>query len=210
MRFADFDAVTLDAFGTLIELQDPVSALSAALAEHGLRYPAEQVEAAFRAEVAHYLPRSARGRDPESLEALRLECVGVFLHALAAPVEPRAFVDDYMHALCFRPCAGVFEALATLHRHDLALAVVSNWDIALGSALQAAGLAPQLDAVVSSAEAGAEKPDPAIFLEALARVGARPERALHIGDQPADEQGARAAGMAFLQAPLGDALARLS
>jgi putative hydrolase of the HAD superfamily len=210
MRFADFDAVTLDAFGTLIELEDPTLALARALAARGLSRSPEQVRAGFRAEVAHYLPRSASGRDPDSLRALRLECVGVFLQAVEAPLEPESFVDDYMRALRFRACDGVPEALALLRKHALALAVVSNWDIALDSALRAAGLAPFLDEVVSSAAAGTEKPDPAIFRLALARLGVAPERALHVGDQPRDEQGARAAGMAFLQAPLRDAVARLT
>ncbi len=210
MRFADLDAVTLDAFGTLIELEDPVPALRDALAARGLQRSPEQVRPAFRAEVAHYLPRSASGRDPASLQALRTECVGVFLQAAEAPIEPESFVDDYMRALHFRACEGVRDSLAELRRRGLALAVVSNWDMALGSALEAAGLAPLLDEVVSSALAGAEKPDPAIFRLALARLGVSPERALHVGDQSLDELGARAAGMAFLQAPLPDAVARLS
>jgi putative hydrolase of the HAD superfamily len=210
MRFADLDAVTLDAFGTLIELEDPVPALSAALERHGLAFAPEQVQAAFRAEVAHYLPRSARGRDAQSLAALRRECVGVFLATLGASLEPETFADDYMRALRFRACEGVPEALATLRERGLELAVVSNWDIALGAALEAAGLAPLLDVVLSSAEAEVEKPDPAIFRQALSRLGVRPERSLHVGDQPLDEQGARAAGMAFLRAPLADAIERLT
>ena len=60
--------------------------------------------------------------------------------------------------------------------------------------------------VVTSAEAGAPKPDPAIFRLALTRLGVSPERALHVGDSPADEEGAHAAGMQFRPAPLADAV----
>jgi HAD superfamily hydrolase (TIGR01509 family) len=56
--------------------------------------------------------------------------------------------------------------------------------------------------VVTSAEAGAPKPDPEPFHLALRRLAVAPERALHVGDSPADEEGARAAGLHFLPAPL--------
>ena len=42
---------------------------------------------------------------------------------------------------------------------------------------------------------------------ALERLRVRPERALHVGDSAADEQGARAAGMRFAPAPLAEAFA---
>jgi HAD superfamily hydrolase (TIGR01509 family) len=64
------------------------------------------------------------------------------------------------------------------------------------------GVAPLVDTIVTSAEAGAAKPDPAIFRLALERLRVQPERALHVGDEPLDEEGARAAGMHFAPAPL--------
>ena len=49
---------------------------------------------------------------------------------------------------------------------------------------------------------GAAKPDPAVFLAALERLGIAAGRALHVGDEQGDEDGARAAGMRFRWAPL--------
>jgi putative hydrolase of the HAD superfamily len=50
--------------------------------------------------------------------------------------------------------------------------------------------------VVVSSEAGYEKPDPRIFLTALARRGAAPEEAAHVGDRMrADVAGAAAIGV---------------
>jgi putative hydrolase of the HAD superfamily len=46
------------------------------------------------------------------------------------------------------------------------------------------------------------KPDPAIFRLALERLGVSSERTLHVGDSDADEEGARAAGIAFTPAPV--------
>ena len=76
MRFAELDAVTVDGYGTLLRLIDPVPALQAALREQGLERPPEEVAAAFAAEVAHYRPNAVRGRDPAGLTELRRECVG--------------------------------------------------------------------------------------------------------------------------------------
>jgi len=47
-------------------------------------------------------------------------------------------------------------------------------------------------------------------LAALERLDVEPARALHVGDEPIDEQGARAAGMRFLPAPLAEAFAELA
>jgi FMN phosphatase YigB (HAD superfamily) len=43
-------------------------------------------------------------------------------------------------------------------------------------------------------------------LLALERLGVPPGRALHVGDEPADEEAARAAGMRFAWAPLQNVL----
>jgi HAD superfamily hydrolase (TIGR01509 family) len=88
----------------------------------------------------------------------------------------------------------------------LALAVVSNWDIGLTEVLR--GL--DLDfPVVSSAQAGAAKPDPRLFQLALQQINTSPDRAVHVGDSPDDEEGARRAGMRFEPAPLADAVRRI-
>jgi len=58
------------------------------------------------------------------------------------------------------------------------------------------GLEPYLDFVVTSEEAGADKPKPAIFLAALERAGVGASEAIHIGDQyDLDVVGARAIGI---------------
>jgi putative hydrolase of the HAD superfamily len=65
--------------------------------------------------------------------------------------------------------------------------------------LRRCGLAEHLDGAVSSAEAGARKPDPAIFEPALALAGCAPREALHVGDtREEDVDAARAAGIRAL------------
>ena len=63
--------------------------------------------------------------------------------------------------------------------------------------------------IVTSAEAGAPKPAPAVFELALDRLGVDAAQAVHVGDGASDEEGAHAAGMQFEQAPLADAAQRI-
>jgi putative hydrolase of the HAD superfamily len=86
---------------------------------------------------------------------------------------------------------------------------VSNWDASLEDQLDRAGIGRFFTAVVSSAEAGAAKPDPGVFAVALERLGVEPGRALHIGDTEADSEGAAAAGLAFEPVPLATLPERL-
>ena len=194
------DAVTIDAYGTLVELVDPVPALQAALAARGVERDPGRVAAAFRAEVAYYRPRSAEGRDAESLAALRRDCAGVFLREAGADLDPAEFARAVRRVARLPPVPGALAAVERLAAQGLALAVVSNWDIGLHEKL--GPLAARFQSVVTSAEIGAPKPDPAVFLAALERLGVAPARALHIGDDQSDEDGARAAGMRFRWAPL--------
>lgn len=207
---AELDAVTVDAYGTLVRLADPVPRLRAALAERGVERDAAAVERAFAAEVAYYVPRSHEGRDAASLAALRRDCARVFLAALAADLDPAEFAPAFVGALRFEPVDGAPEALARLRACGLSLAVVANWDCALPEHLSRLGLERAVDAVVTSAEAGAPKPDPAIFQLALERLRVPAGRTLHVGDSPEDEQGARRAGLRFAPAPLAAAVEGLS
>jgi putative hydrolase of the HAD superfamily len=205
MRFADLDAVTVDGYGTLVTLLDPVPELCRALAEHDVERSPDLVRRAFRAEVDYYKPRAPNGRDPETLAALRLDCTRVYLDAAEAGVDPESFVDSFMGSIAFEPLAGALETVEALRARGLEVAVVSNWDIGLAEHLERIGAAPLFAAIVTTAEAGAAKPDPAVFRLALERLGVEAERALHVGDEEEDERGALAAGMRFAPAPLAAA-----
>jgi putative hydrolase of the HAD superfamily len=204
-----FDAVTVDAMGTMVDLDDPAPRLRAALAERGVERDLEQVAEAFRAEIAYYLPRTLEGWDDETLADLGRRCTAVFLEHARAELDPGEFAPAFVASIVFRPLPGAATALARLRAAGLALACVSNWDVSLAGHLERAGLAGHLTEIVSSAEAGAAKPNPAPFLVALERLGVPPERALHIGDGDTDRDGAAAAGLAFEPAPLATLPERL-
>ena len=204
MQAAELDAVTLDAYGTLVRLAEPVPALREGLAALGVERDPEAVARAFAKEAAYYREHSFEGRDDESLYELRLRCVAIILGELESELEPAVFVDGFVAAMRFEllPLSGA--ALQALRRRGLAVAIVSNWDFELPRQLNGLGLGDM--PVVTSAEAGAPKPDPAVFTRALGLLHVRPERALHVGDSDSDEAGARAAGMHFAPAPLAQAV----
>jgi HAD superfamily hydrolase (TIGR01509 family) len=210
MRSAsDFDAVTVDAMGTVVELVDPTEALGRSLAERGVTAEEEEVRAGFAAEVAYYVEHAQEGRDEESLRELGRACAAVFLDHLGAALDPVEFAPAFVAALDLRPLDGAVEALERLRAAGLVLACVSNWDVSLGNRLAEAGVGHLFAAVASSAEAGALKPDPGAFLLALERLGVEPTRALHVGDDTADQDGALAAGIAFEPVPLATLPERL-
>jgi putative hydrolase of the HAD superfamily len=205
---AELDAVTLDAYGTLVELDRPVDRLRAALAAHGIERTAAEVAAAFTEEVAYYTEHKTEGGNAATLADLRERCTHVFTRALA--VDGVDFTDAFVEALSFRPLPGVPEALERLRARGLALAVVSNWDVGLHDHLRELELGHCFAAIVTSAEAGVAKPDPELFRVVLTRLGVAPGRTLHVGDDGADEAGAIAAGMRFAPAPLADVVAAWS
>jgi putative hydrolase of the HAD superfamily len=205
MHFAELDAVTVDGYGTLVRLVDPVPALRQALGERGIECGDEAALAGFEAEVAYYRPNALQGRDAESLAALRLECTRIFLEGAGADLEPGSFVDPFMASIVMEPIKGAFETVRSLRARGLEVAVVSNWDIGLTEQLERLGLASLFTAIVTTAEAGAPKPEPAVFRLALEKLGVDPARALHVGDESGDEEGARAAGMRFAPTPLATA-----
>jgi phosphoglycolate phosphatase-like HAD superfamily hydrolase len=205
MKAADLDAVTLDAHGTLVTLADPVAALTSALSERGVERTPEVVLAGFQAEVAHYAPRASEGHDEESLARLQRECVGVFLKAVDAGLGSDEFVSAYISALHFDVLPGVVESLDRLRALGLELAVVANWDLSLHRLLDEAALARYFKVVVHAAR----KPAPGSLLRALGQLQIDPGRALHIGDDDADRDAARAAGMQFAPAPVPAAVAAI-
>jgi putative hydrolase of the HAD superfamily len=197
--------VTLDAFGTLVELERPAPHLAVQLRERGVEVSEQQAASALRDEIAYYLQHHDSGTDDEALALLRDRCAevlagglraaGVQLRGLA-PLELRAAL---LAALRFRPYDDVPGALAALREAGHRLVVVSNWDVSLHEMLRTTGLDAMIDGAISSAEAGERKPAPGIFRRALELAGARPDggrAALHAGDSlEFDVAGALGAGL---------------
>jgi putative hydrolase of the HAD superfamily len=197
MALVRLDAVLLDAFGTLVSMEPPGPNLRAALAARGFEVSEDRAADAFRAEIAYYLDHHVEGRDERSLRDLRDRCASVLLAALD---EPGLGLDDaraaMLEAIRFDAFEDAAPALRALRERGARLVVASNWDCSLPQVLAEAGLAGLVDGVVSSAMVGAAKPDRALFAAGLELARSSPERAVYVGDSPAnDVGGAAAAGL---------------
>lgn len=198
---SDFpQAYLLDALGTLLELEPPVEPLRRELrARFGLELSAAEAGAAIKAEIAYYRAHHDDASDRERLAVLRRDSALALRAALPPagaelPVEP--LTEALLASIRFRPYPEVVATLTAARARGSRLVVVSNWDVSLHDALEETGLAPLLDGVVTSAEAGSSKPGGEIFARGLALAGVSAAQALHVGDDvAADVEGARAAGI---------------
>jgi putative hydrolase of the HAD superfamily len=93
----------------------------------------------------------------------------------------------------------VTRTLEALRADGLRLGIVSNAAYLprlMKQQLAALGLADFFDAVTFSSEVGVRKPHPAIYADALAKLGADPSRTLFVGDRVREDvQGPQAQGM---------------
>ena len=85
--------------------------------------------------------------------------------------------------------------LSCLRSRGLKLGVISNFDRRLYAVFEHLGLTPYFERIIVSSEVGADKPDPAIFRYALDALRVEPGNALHVGDDPERDGGAKAVGM---------------
>lgn len=184
-------AILLDAMGTLVSFRAPAPRLAASLG-----VPRDDAERAVRAEIAFYRAHHDRAGDRAGLAALRRDCARVVEDVLRTG-RPLAEVEEaLLAALRFEAFPEVPSALDDLRAAGCRLVVCSNWDVSLRDVLRDTGLAELVDGVVTSAEEGVAKPDPALFARALAVAGVGRADALHAGDSVAEDvEGARAAGI---------------
>ena len=103
---------------------------------------------------------------------------------------------------CFRTLTAVENVEVKLAPTGVRNPDLRNRALAL---LDEVGLARYFAVVVHSAR----KPAPEGMLRALADLQVDPTRALHVGDDGADREGAAAAGMWFAPAPLSEAVATI-
>lgn len=193
------DAVLLDAGGVFVMPSHRVVADVAAA--HGGGRP--EADALVR---GHY-EGVAAGEGPDGFawrlyRRALLDACGVPGAAMAgAEAALRLALDGPADQVWVEPLPGAVAGFRALEGLGLPLAVVSNSDGTVASALGALGVGPPgpglpLRAILDSAVVGVAKPDPSIFELALAAVGTDPARTVHVGDTlSSDVIGAVAAGV---------------
>jgi putative hydrolase of the HAD superfamily len=194
-------AAFLDLGGTLLAERPGRAALYAEEGRRqGLRVGVEEMgELMARAHAA--LPRELGGAFRYSDAWFRAFQRRVFVTELGLEegrfeeLSARLF-SRFEDARSFALYPGARELLGCLRARGLVLGLISNWSGRLPRLLEALELDRAFDFVLCSAELRTEKPERAIFEEALRRAGVPAARCIHAGDHvERDARGALAAGI---------------
>ena len=145
-----------------------------------------------------YISQNINYPTKEELAEFRRENARKTAEALGLDAPTDVLKEVLERRLIFRPYPESEEVMEELLAIGLPLYVVSNWDVALEGVLENLGWVRYFDGIVASAKVGSEKPERAIFEEALRLAGLaeRRDRVVHVGNDPvSDVEGAISAGI---------------
>jgi 2-haloacid dehalogenase len=174
LDFDDFDVLTFDCYGTLIDWEAGLlEAFRAPLAAHGVTESGDDVLAAFARHEAE-LEAGPYRRYREVLGGVLTAMLGHFGQVPSAE-EVAAFAGSVADWPAFPDSAA---ALATLQSR-FKLGVITNCDDDLFAASEAR-LGISFDWVITAQQAKRYKPNPRGFELAFERIGLPPSRILHV------------------------------
>lgn len=148
---------------------------------------------------------NARIFDPDSRRDLGPADHHRVFHELidAGPGIDRRFADALYETMLdpWHAYTDTVPTLQALRDLGVSVAVLSNVGVHIDHVLERSGIAAHVDARVLSYEVGHVKPDPEIFIAALAALDLPADRVLMVGDSPKDDVGAAALGIRTLILP---------
>ncbi|MBA7475836.1 Phosphoglycolate phosphatase [subsurface metagenome] len=200
-------AVFFDWFYTLARFEPPRHQLySQAFQEFGIELPPEKAMRGILIADQYFFEENAKSpvaeRSPEEQLEVYINYPNAILTEAGAkaprelPLKILKRVREQFKGITFALFDDVLSTLKTLKQQNFILGLLTNLDSDMAPICRGVGLEPYLDFVVTSKEAGADKPKPPIFLAALDKAGVNASEAVHVGDQyKLDVIGARAVGI---------------
>ncbi len=199
-------AVFFDLFNTLVRFWPPRDQVQAeACKDFGITVAPAGIDRGYALADALMAQQNAsatplRTLTPEQTQAFFARYEQLILHGAGAEVDLALAERIWQRVRQARYSMVLFDdvlpAMARLKQRNLTLGVISNLNRPSAALAQELGLDGAVHFVVTAHETRAEKPDPAMFMAALARAGVSPGEAVHVGDQIAsDVEGARAVGI---------------
>jgi len=200
-------AVFFDWFNTLAEYSPPREEVQArACWTVGIEVEKEKLSPGILLADHYYIEENlrhpVRNRSLEEQMALYIEMQRIVMRQVGVnPSDKLALtiVQEVGKLFADRSFALFDDVPATLEmlkRQGATLGVISNIDIDLEPVCQGLGIAPFLDAIVTSRQVGSTKPDAPIFLAALDQTGFEASDAVYVGDHyPTDVLGSEKVGM---------------
>lgn len=191
-----YDVVLFDAGETLLRPEPSFPELIVELLEarglevtHDTDWINSALAAVFRAMDDLIVGR--REQFSTSTERSRAFWTGVYTKLLGelGVDDPGAIHANYLYDEFTKPehyalFPDALPALRELAATGYTLGIVSNFEEWLTTLLERLDVLPLMSVIVVSGREGIEKPDPKIFRIALDKLGAAPERAVYVGDNP--------------------------
>ena len=195
MELSDFEALSFDCYGTLIDWEAGIAAvLEPWAATAGLHLSVEELLAVYARHEAQVEAEQGQLRYPDVLAA-SFEAVGRELGVQVAAADAGLLARSVPDWPAFPDSRDALTSLGATHR----LIIVSNVD-RLSFAGSNARLGVRFDAIVTAQDVGSYKPSPRNFEALLARaaeLGVRPGGLLHVAQSLFhDHVPAKAVGLA--------------
>jgi putative hydrolase of the HAD superfamily len=155
------------------------------LVNRGIDSPEKFIESFYNVNFKLWALYDIGKIDKDSLREKRFKLV--FENAGADPdLVPKLLEEDFMHRTSSKPhvLPYTFEILEYL-RPNYGLHIISNgFNESQAKKMEASGLTPYFDLVITSETTGHKKPDPRIFQYALDKLGIKNTETIMIGDNP--------------------------
>ena len=200
------DAVFFDLFGTLAQFDPPREQIQkVAAAAHDLSADTEGILSGY-VEADAFMERQnatkpLRSMDEGQLAEFFAEYEQMVLAGAGLDVDLQISLKVWQTVRQQRYGLALFgdvpETLIQIRTQGRVIGVVSNMGESGNAVASRIGLTPYIDFIVTSGDAGANKPHPPIFFAALERAGVEAEAAILVGDSvDSDITGAAGVGIA--------------
>ncbi|MDQ4004100.1 MAG: HAD family hydrolase [Actinomycetota bacterium] len=193
-----YDAVFLDIDGTLLWVDLDVEGYVEDLRPYTTDGPltVDQAREPLWESLRKHINENINYPTEEELMEFRRENVRKTARGLGLDAPAEVLAETLERRVLFKPYPESEEVMKELKSMDLPLYAVSNWDVALEGVLDTLYWTRYFAGIVASASVGREKPEEAIFEEALRMSSVARDRVVHVGNDPvSDVRGAAAMGI---------------